>query len=183
MLAVLLAARTMTLFGRHLPLSIWSPFAYLWQDVLVALLFFIADARLKRPRVAWAMYAALVAYVALNVPITRVLSTPLTWTMLRAARGPLADAVLHYVTIGNVVALAIPLAIGVILPLSLARRRIEPRPGVLVAALVVVAIGPFASSRVDTRGLHRNALGALAATSGSRVAAAGGSDDWRDSPF
>ena len=173
----------MTLFGRHVPLSIWSPFAYLWQDVLVALLFFIADARLKRPRVAWVMYAALVAYVALNVPVTRVLSTPLTWTMLRAARGPLADAVLHYVTFGNVVALAIPVALGVILPVLLARQRVAPRPSVLVAALVVVVIGPFASSRVDTRGLHRNALGALAATSVTRLAAAGGSDDWRDSPF
>jgi hypothetical protein len=183
LLAVLLAARATTLFGRHVPLSIWSPFAYLWQDVFVALLFFIADARLKRPRLAWVMYAVLVAYVALNVPVTRVLSTPLTWTMLRAARGPLADAVLHYVTVGNVVALAIPLALAVILPVSLARRRIEPRPGVLVAALVVVVIGPFASSRLDTRGLHRNALGAIAATSVSRLAAAGGSGDWRDSPF
>jgi hypothetical protein len=173
----------MTLLGRHVPLSIWSPFAYLWQDVLVALLFFVADARLKRPRVAWAMYAALVAYVALNVPVTRVLSTPLTWTMLRAARGPLADAVLHYVTFGNLVTLAIPLAVGVILPLALARRRVEPSPGVLVAALVVVVVGPFAASRVDTHGLHRNAFGALAATSVSRLAAVGGSDDWRASPF
>ena len=173
----------MTLLGRHVPISIWSPVAYLWQDVFVALLFFIADARLKRPRVAWAMYAALVAYVALNVPVTRVLSTPLTWTMLRAARGPLADAVLHYVTFGNLVTLAIPLAVGVILPLALARRRVEPGPGVLVAALVVVVVGPFAASRVDTRGLHRNAFGALAATSVSRLAAVGGSDDWRASPF
>jgi hypothetical protein len=183
LLAVLLAARAVTLLGRHVPLSIWSPFAYLWQDVLVALLFFIVDARLKRPRLAWVMYAVLVAYVALNVPVTRVLSTPLTWTMLRAARGPLADAILHYVTFGNLAMLAIPLAVGVSLPLVLAGRRVEPRAGVLVGALVVVVMGPFAASRVDSRGLHRNAFGALAATSVSRLAAVGGSDDWRASPF
>jgi hypothetical protein len=183
LLAVLLAARVITLAGSHLPISIWSPLAFLWQDVLVALLFFIADARLKRPRLAWVMYAVLVAYVALNVPVTRVLSTPLTWTMLRAARGPLADAILHYMTFGNLVMLAIPLAVGVILPLVLARRRVEPGAGMLAAALVIVVVGPFAVSRVDSRGLHRNAFGALAATSVSRLGAAGGSDDWRASRF
>ena len=183
LLAVLLAARTITLVGRPVPPSLWSPLAYLWQDVLVALLFFVVDARLKRPRVAWVVYGLCVAYIALNVPVTRVLSTPLTWTILRAARGPLADAVLHYVTPGNVVALAIPLAVGVILPLALARRRVEAGPAALATALLVVAVGPFAMSRVDTRGFHRNAFGALVATSVSRMAPAGGGADWRVSPF
>lgn len=183
LLAVLLAARTITLVGRPVPLSIWSPFAYLWQDVLVAFLFFLADARLKRPRVAWVVYGLLVAYVAFNVPVARVLSTPLTWTILRAARGPLRDAVLHYVTFGNLIALAIPLAIGTVLPLALARRRVEAGPAVLAAGLLVVAIGPFAASRVDTLGFHRNAFGALAATSVSRMAPAGADGDWRVSPF
>ena len=183
LLAVLLAARTIGLVGRPVPLSIWSPFAYLWQDILVAFLFFIADARLKRPRVAWVMYGLLVAYVALNVPVARVLSTPLTWTILRAARGPLSDAVLHYVTPGNLVALAIPLAVGAILPLALARRRLEAGPRVLATVLLVVAVGPFAASRVDTLGFHRNAFGALAATSVPRMAPAGADGDWRVSPF
>ena len=39
LLGVLLTARAATLIGYALPLSFWSPFAYLWQDVLVALLF------------------------------------------------------------------------------------------------------------------------------------------------
>jgi hypothetical protein len=180
---VLLAARTITLVGRPVPPSLWSPLAYLWQDVLVALLFFLVDASLKRPRVAWVVYGLFVAYIALNVPVTRVLSTPITWTILRAARGPLADAVLHYVTPGNIVALAIPIAVGAILPLALARRRVEAGPAALATALLVVAVGPFATSRVDTRGLHRNAFGALAATSVSRMAPAVGGADWRVSPF
>ena len=90
---------------------------------------------------------------------------------------------LHYVTFANVVALAIPLAVGGILPLALARRRVDAGPAVLVAAVLVVLAGPFAGSRVDTQGFHRNAFGALAATSVSRMAPAGRDDDWRVSPF
>ena len=58
-----------------------------------------------------------------NVPVTLVLSTPLTWTMMRAARGPLADAVLHYLTAGNLLALVAPVVLAVALPLMLRRRR------------------------------------------------------------
>jgi phosphoglycerol transferase MdoB-like AlkP superfamily enzyme len=181
LLAVLLAARAATLAGHHIPFSIWSPIAYLWQDVLVAVLFFAVDSRLRRPRVAWMVYAVCVGYIALNVPVTRVLSTPLTWTMLRAARGPLADAIRHYVTIQNLLALALPLAAGVIVPIVLARRRFHPGPLLAALAVLIVVIGPFASTRLDTLGFHRNAFGALAATSVPRLAAAGGDSDWRAS--
>ena len=103
LLVVLLTARAVVVAGRSVTLSVWSPVAYLWQDMLVAALFVAVDARVRRPRLAWTIYGALVLYVALNVPVTRVLSTPLTSTILRAARGPLADAVLHYVTVVNLV--------------------------------------------------------------------------------
>ncbi|MBW8895460.1 MAG: hypothetical protein JF613_04665, partial [Acidobacteria bacterium] len=179
LLVVLLTARAVVVAGRGVTLSMWSPFAYLWQDMLVAALFVGVDARVKRPRLAWTSYGALVLYVALNVPVTRVLSTPLTSTILRAARGPLADAVLHYVTVVNLVALALPLAVGAALPRLLKGRVTRITPGAAMAALVVVAIGPVATSRVDTEGLHRNALGALIETSVTRVAAKNGSDDWR----
>ena len=184
LLTTLVVARVATLYGRDLPLSIWSPFAYLWQDVLLALIFFILDRALKRPRLAWVAYGALVGYVALNVPVARVLSTPLTWTMLRAARGPLADSIVHYVTAPNLAALAAPLIAGAILPVALARRRIALRAGYVVGAgVVVILTGMLATSRVDTGGLHRNALGALIETSVPRVSAVAGSEDWRRSPF
>jgi lipoteichoic acid synthase len=54
---------------------------------------------------------------------------------------------------------------------------------VLVAAVAVAASGPFAVSHVDTRGAHRNALGALVATSFPRLAPRPGAGDWRASPF
>lgn len=184
LLAVLLAARAVTLAGRDVPLTAWSPFAYLWQDVLAALLFYVLDARLGWRRAAWTAYAAAVAYVAVNVPVTRVLSTPLTWTMLRAARGPLADAVLHYATASNVLAMTMPLVVAVAAPFVLPHRRFAMSPTLVVAALSFILIGPYAASRIDTRGLDRNAFGALVATALPRVsAAAGGSADWRISPF
>ena len=183
LLAVLFSARAAALAGRGLPLSAWAPFAYLWQDILAALLFFALDARLKRARLGWLLYAAAVAYVAINVPVTRVLSTPLTWTMLRAARAPLADAVRHYATIPNVVAAAVPIVIGMLAPLASGHRRIAISPRVLAAAALFVALGPYAGSRVDTRGLDRNAFGALVATALPRVSAsASAAENWRDSP-
>ena len=95
LLAVLVSAKALTLAGRQVPLSVWSPFAYFWQDVCAALVFFAVDRTLKRPVLAWSAYAVLTVYAAVNVPIVLALSTPLTRTMIRAARGPLADGILH----------------------------------------------------------------------------------------
>jgi Sulfatase len=188
--AVLLTARAITLFGRPagggVPISVWSPIAYLWQDVLVALLFlaiFRALGRFQRPPIAWAVYALAVAYISINVPVTLVLSTPLTWTILRAARGPLADSIVHAADARNLAALALPAAVGLTFPLLLARRPIRVRRWVLIAAVAIAAAGPFAVSRVDTQGWHRNAFGALAATSFPRLAPRAGTADWRASPF
>ena len=183
LLAVLVSAKALTLAGRQIPVSAWWPFAYFWQDVGVALVFFAVDRTLKRPALAWSAYAVLAAYTALNVPITRVLSTPLTWTMIRAARGPLADAVRHYVTAGNLLALAAPVVLAIALPLLLGRRTVRVRPWAIALGLAVVAIGPFAATRAGTLGLHRNAVGALVATSLPRVEPVAGEADWRASPF
>ena len=182
LLGVLTIARLTVLAGQHVPVSIWTPFAYVWQDVLVALLFVAIDRQLHRPGVAWTAYAVLVLYIAVNVPVARVLSTPLTWTILRAARGPLADAILHYVTVANVISMAVPLVAGVVLPRVLNKLPVRLNPARAIAAVAIVAVGAFATARVETGGLHRNAFGALAATSMTRVAAKGSVDDWRTSP-
>ena len=145
--AVLVIAKMLTLAGRDVPLSAWSPFAYFWQDVFVALAFFVVDRRLERAAPAWVAYALLAAYTAINVPVTRVLSTPMTWTMARAARGPLADAVVHYLTAVNLVALAAPAALAIALPLIFRRRAVALWPWGVVPALAIVAVGPFAVTR------------------------------------
>jgi hypothetical protein len=179
---VLISAKAITLAGQRIPLSVWSPFAYFWQDVCVAALFFLIDRGLKGRAAAWGVYALLVAYAAINVPVVLVLSTPLTWTMMRAARGPLSDAVLHYLTAANLVALMAPVVVAIALPLMLTRRQIAIRSWVIASASAIVVIGPFAVSRVDTHGLHRNAFGAMVATSLPRVEPAPGTADWRASP-
>jgi len=103
LLLVFLLAKAAGLFGHHLPISAWSPIAYVWQDALVVLAFAAMDAWLaERTRAAWSAYAVLAFYAAANIPVVRVLSTPLTASMLRAARGTLADSIWLYATSMNV---------------------------------------------------------------------------------
>jgi len=183
LLATLVAAKAITLVGTDIPVSAWAPAAYIWQDVLSAGLFFLVDASLKRERIGWSLYAAIVLYAAINVPVTRVLSTPLTWTIIRAAGGPLADSIAHYVTPRNLAALAVPIIVGTALPLLLRRRTMAIGMRTVVTATVVAAVGCAGVAHVDTRGLHRSAVGALIATTVPRVAAAPGVVDWRSSPY
>jgi len=81
------------LIGRPVPVSVWTPFVYLWQDVLVALVFGLATLVIRRPAIVWSAYAVLTAYVALNVPIAHELSSTLTPAMIRGAGGALADSI------------------------------------------------------------------------------------------
>ncbi len=182
LLATLIAAKAVTLVGTGVPVSAWALAAYIWQDVLIAGVFLLVDASLKRDRIGWALYVATVVYVAINVPITRVLSTPLTWTIIRAAGGPLADSIAHYVTPRNLAALAVPLIAGAALPWFLRTHTIAIGVRTIGIGTVVAAVGCAGVARVDTRGLHRSAVGALVATSVPRVAAAPGTVDWRSSP-
>jgi hypothetical protein len=195
---VFMLAKIVTLAGHSVPLSPWTPLAYLWQDALAALVFAAADFALRRWRrgqwLSWALYGAAVVYVAVNVAVARVLSSPLTWPMMRAARGALADSIKHHATPGNVALMTLIVCAGIILP-SLVRRAARQldagratRTALVIAACTLVLLGPLATSQVETIGLHRNAAVALAATALPRIAAerAGpepASDDWRASPF
>jgi len=166
-----------------IPLSPWTPFAYLWQDALVVLAFVLADAMLRWSAVAWALYAAVVVYAAINVPIAAVLSTPLTLTLIRASGGALADSIAHYVTTPNMIGVCVPLTIAILAPFLLRRARFRLRLASIAALAVVAAVGPAATARVETRGLHRNAIGALVASATPRVGATDDTADWRASPF
>ena len=172
---VLLAAKAVALAGHELPLSWWSPVAFFWHDAAVVLVFAaIAKATAEiaehaEPRrsafsarsAVVLLYALLVANAALNVPVTRVLSTPLTWAMWRAARGPLADSIVMYATWGNVLLTLVLLALAVVLPFVFKRGGYIAVTTVLIAFVI---LGPFAASRIDTRGLERNAWTALITT-------------------
>lgn len=246
LLGVCVLAKVCVLIGRDVPLSSWVPIAYLWQDLLLALLFAGLDLWVRRRWLAWTLYAILVAYIALNVPVERVLSTPLTWPLLRAAGAPLADSVWHYATLDNGMFVFLILAAGLGFPLlarALSSRlnawntavsetltqlsrdlmaaakhqrrasvegcrpkactegpqgektggrswqgwqlrgRALPLALALPLMLALVCLGPFAVERVETLGLHRNAVVALFATAFPRLPAPAHAADWRASPF
>jgi sulfatase-like protein len=178
--AVLVLAKAAALAGHSMPSSWWSPIAYLWQDAALVLTFAIVEATLaSRPRVVWTIYGALTLYAAINVPVVRVLSTPLTWTMWRAARGPLLDSMRYYATMANVFAVAMVAATAAVLP-RLAPR-IAPWPLLPVLGAWVV-LGPVAASRVDTLGLERNAWTALASTAMPQLTVRA-AHDWQRTGF
>jgi hypothetical protein len=151
LLLVFLAAKLMVVWGRTGPMTMWSIAAYCWQDVLVAVIFALVEFRI--PRIARPIYWCLAVYTAINIPVGRVLSTPLTWPMLRAARGPLADSMRMYATVTNAALVVGVLALAAILP-----RFVR---GGLRLSLALLVLGPIASSRVDTHGMDRNVLTAL----------------------
>jgi arylsulfatase A-like enzyme len=183
---VLLFARILILLGRDVPLSLWSPIAYLWQDLLIVLLFALVERfTARRPWVAWAVYGAAALYVALNLPLVRFMSSPLTWPMLRATRGTLADSIRHHLTGENLILIGLVLCMAGGLPLLLQRARLQRRvrAALIFSSAVLVALGPLAATRVDTAGLHRNVFLALLETSMSRVAPQAMDADWRTSPY
>src|SRR5262249_2308951 len=126
LLCVLVLAKLATLIGQPVPLSAWTPFAYFWQDLVVVLLFAALDALTRRrPWVGWTVYGAIVLYAAVNVPVARVMSTPLTWPMLRAVGGPLGDSIAHHATPLNIALLLLVVAAGAGCPWLF--RRVRPR--------------------------------------------------------
>jgi hypothetical protein len=184
LLGVFVVAKVCVLAGHDCPGSGWAPFAFLWQDCLLALVVGGLEFLLRRPWVGWTLYVLLAGYTALNVPVTRVMGTPLTWPLLRAARGPLADSMMLYVTGANVLWLLVVVVTAVLLPLAI--RRVPRRILSLAAALVippVVVMGPYATTQLETFGLHRNAAALLVTSALPRVWADGGPGESRASPF
>lgn len=196
LLGVFIIAKLAMLAGHPIQQSGWTPVAYLWQDALAALAFAVLDRAIKREWFGWTLYAAAVAYAAINVPIARVLSSPLTWPMLGAARGALSDSIKHHTTPENLALMLMVVAGGIALPFvsrRLLHRQLSLRGGLrsrsvlILAGLTFVSLGPFAGSRVETIGLDRNAIISLATTAFPRIRAhdanSAVAESWRASPF
>jgi hypothetical protein len=177
LLLVFVLAKGAGLLGHHLLISAWSPIAFLWQDALVVVGFVAIDAVLgRRERVAWLIYAVLAGYAAINIPVVRVLSTPMTASMWRAARGALADSLWLYATGANVFLIVAVSAAACLAPFCV--RRVS-RLRVVTVLAACVAAGPAAMARVETRGLERNAWTALAASMIPQITARAADADWR----
>jgi len=178
----LVAAKLLAVAGRDLPLSAWTPLALFWQDALVALLFGAVDFGLcRRSALSWGLFWILVAYTAVNVVLTRILSSPLTWQMAQATGGALADSIRHYLTPANIALMtAVVLSAGGLAAAARKLRSAWIQIG-LGALLMLAMAGAFAAQQVDCGGLHRNALVALVDSSLPRVRSGPvtTSDNWR----
>jgi hypothetical protein len=190
LLGVFIVAKLAILAGRPIQISIWTPIAYFWQDVLVALIFLLLDLAIRRPWFGWMIYGAAVSYAAINVPIARVLSSPLTWPMIGAAGGALSDSIRHHATPANLALMSLTAAAGIAFPWLTRRLQMRKKISLIIPVLLIVPLGPFAASRVDTIGLDRNVIMALVTTALPRLSArdtdvAGKKErvDWRASPF
>jgi glucan phosphoethanolaminetransferase (alkaline phosphatase superfamily) len=187
LLLVFVLAKLVIVWGHAAPVTGWSLLAYVWQDVMVALAFGAFDIALQRiraaTRIVWAIYWAIAIYAAINIPVGRVVSTPLTRPMLRAARGPLADSMLVYLTAINILLVVSALAAAAGLPLLIRRVPRQFARLAVVCAIAVVLLGPMASSRADTHGMDRNVVTALIGTGLPLVVAGDGASEWRESRF
>jgi glucan phosphoethanolaminetransferase (alkaline phosphatase superfamily) len=188
LLVVFVLARLLILANRDISLSLWMPIAYLWQDLLIVLLFAALDSCTHRqPWIGWGLYGFIVFYTAVNVPVACVLSTPLTWPLLRATRGTLADSIVHHLTVANVLRLTLLLAVAALLPVLVRRSSLRTsrrrRWAAVSLAIGCVVLGPHAVTRVATLGLHRNVLTVLVTTALPRITAVEADEDWRRSPF
>lgn len=167
------------------PLAFASPIVLTYQDAWVVLGFLGCDLLLQRlthtsrraARIALTVGLLLVVYSALNIPVTRLFSTPLTASMLAAVGGALSDSVSDQMTPANVLAMLTPPLVYLVLALRSprapppTRSRKAPPPRRLTSARVALALtfvcaltGPFLLSQVATLGVHRNALIGLVQT-------------------
>ena len=187
LLLVFVLAKLAIVWGHTAPLTGWSLLAYVWQDVTVALTFAAFEFALQRigaaTRIVWAVYWAIAVYAAINIPVGRVVSTPLTRPMLRAARGPLADSILVYLTTTNILLVVSVLAAAAVLPWLMRDVPRQFAKSAVICAIAVVLVGPMASSRSDTRGMDRNVITALIGTQLPRVMAGAEANEWRESRF
>jgi arylsulfatase A-like enzyme len=187
LLLVFILAKLTILWGHAAPTTGWSFVAYVWQDVLVALAFTAFDLGLKKVgvpiRIVWTVYSAIVIYTVINIPVGRAVFSPLTRPMLRAARGPLADSILMYVTATNILLGLSVLAAAAVLPVLLAK---VPQPALriaLICAIPILDLGPTANRRADTRGMDRNVITALIGSGLPPAITSAGRRDWRASRF
>jgi len=141
-----------------------SPWLFL-QDATVALVFGAVELALRgQRRWIWIPYGFAVAWIAINVPVGLVLGSWLTWPMLRAAGGPLADSIRYYLTLATLLPLAFVLAAGVGLPL-LFRRKVA----FLVASSCLALVAAATATPRSSNGFARTPLTAFAKTTSGVV--------------
>jgi arylsulfatase A-like enzyme len=182
---VLVTAKLLVVAGHELPWSPWTPLVLFWQDALVALLFGAVDFALRRKPIAgWTLYWLIAGYAALNVPLTRIAGSPLTWQMSQATGSALADSITHYFTIATFSQIAIVLLAALGCAAFCARLTLPAYKRIGFAILPALALaGSIVARRVDYSGFERNALVAFVNSALPHVGGtiSGEPADWRKS--
>lgn len=177
--------RILMLAGRQIDFDLWAAIAFIWQDVTVVLLFAGFDRLVRNRAIGWSVYVVLTLYVALNVPLVRVLSTPMTPALSRAASGPLTDSIRHHLTGDAILTFSAVVLSATLIPIVLKKwaPELSKRTGTagVAVSLIVVSLGPTASTRVETHGLERNVVIAYLSGLRPRVASEVSNSDWRRS--
>lgn len=182
---VLVLAKACMLSGRDMPLQGWATLALFADDAVIALAFGLFEwATRNRPRICTALYIALAGYAALNVPIARLTSSPLTLPMLRATGSALSDSITHHLTFANIGFIAALAAAAIVLPrmLRVLPARLTTGLAFTAAALPLAGLLAEATGGVATplaTGFQRNAFSAFFASSMPRVQARASHVDWR----
>jgi arylsulfatase A-like enzyme len=111
--------------------------------------------------VGWSVYALAVAWTAISVPIARVFSTPLTHQLMNGVGGALVESIILYLTPANIGSALALIAVAVLAP------RLMRRPPWWLAAIALLLLiaGPLGVARLETLGLHRNAIACIVRTS------------------
>ena len=95
---------------------------------------------------------------------------------------PLFDSISFYFTLQNIGAVLLVIAAGFLFPWFLCREKYRVRPSLVLTATIVTALGPLATTQLETSGLHRNAYGVLWPTRLQRTGLTNG-NNWRTPPF
>jgi arylsulfatase A-like enzyme len=189
---VLIAAKVAAMWPHGLPAwSPWRAVAFTWQEALIGLgvgaLEGLARSRCRTPgrmtNVVTVVYWIIGAWAAINIPVGRVLGTPLTLPMLQATRGALADSLRLHVTPANVLLMTGTIASAAWLPRALSRLQQKPRLLIVGAAITLSALGPWSMRHADANGIDRSSVMAFAESLRPHVTAASERRDWRQSSF
>jgi hypothetical protein len=168
---VLVLAKVCMLAGREMPMGVFA------DDAAIALVFGLVEwATRWRPRICTVLYIALVGYVAINVPIARLTSSPLTLQMMRATGSALSDSITHHLTLANAGFMGVLVATAIVLP-RLWRR--VPARVMTVIAFMSVALSLVGALGNGKSVSGRNAFSTLIASSRPRVQARESHIDWR----
>jgi hypothetical protein len=159
---VLSSAKVAMLAGRDVE---FGPLVFA-DDAFIATVFaFVEWLTRKRRWIAIALYGTLVSYAAMNVPLARLTSSPLTVQMFRATGSALTDSIAHHLTPVNIFLIALLGVVATGLPFVMNRVPSRMRSSLLVWAILLGVIGccsPPRDGHFPERVQHVGALGLAA---------------------